>query len=277
MYKHQSNAQHGAVQNFLGALAICLAVAEPVSAGSSTPIVLPTPIRFPTAVLPSTPAVPPNMPTDFTGQTLKVAEYSHTKLVGPITWSEHGYLKVTGFVNQGIVSVPPGLNSDYSLYLDYVNTGKVLVPPVPGATGVFDTLSMTLYGVAGVSTFGFDSNLDPYILNAGTPIRLGTITFTSGFVDGSPGYTDVFADMGLTFWPEPDPNVANVWATRLAAEGIFFHRLVIDPMTNEPVFDPEGIKVQKDQNGNLIGWELLGGENTLSISESASGAGGTSY
>lgn len=159
MYKHQSSAQHGAVQNFLGALAICLAVAEPVSAGSSTPIVLPTPIRFPTAVLPSTPAVPPNMPTDFAGQTLKVAEYSHTKTAPPATsddiasWSEHGYLKVTGFVNQGIVSVPTGLNSDYSLYLDYVNTGKVPKDPPSGATGVFNTLSMTLYGVAGVSTF----------------------------------------------------------------------------------------------------------------------------
>lgn len=238
MSKYQSGAQSGATLVSLGALVIGLALAEPVGA-------------LPFTWNPG--AVGLNGATPFTGDALKLSEYSHTKVVSPTTWSEHGYLQVTGIVNNNAVSVPTGLNSDYSLYLDYENTGTIY-------TGKFDTLSMTLYGVEGVSSFDLDGNLDAYVNNAGTPIQLATLEFDSGFVGGIPGVTAVIAEMELTFLA--DPNALSVFLAPLDSQtikGNFFH-----PGVFAAVFGPDG---------GLTDFAFKGGDNTLSFVQAGGEAG----
>ena len=56
-----------------------------------------------------------NRAAPFTGDALKATEVSHIVFTGPSTWTEHGYAKITGILNNGVFSVPTGLNSTYTL------------------------------------------------------------------------------------------------------------------------------------------------------------------
>lgn len=103
---------------------------------------------------------------------------------GSFIWQEHGFLDVTGVSSNGAAFVPSGLGSTYTLYLAFSLTGYQPSIVSPGYT---TSLSMQLYGVAGVSTFGFSgSNVAAVDNHGNTPVLLATL---------DPGALDTFASV----------------------------------------------------------------------------------
>ena len=86
-----------------------------------------------------------------------------------LTFVENGYLNVTG-ATPGGSNVSTGLNSSDTLYLQFHLTGSTASLSLPGT---IDSGTLTLYGVKGVSTFGFDGGNNA-IVNNGTnsPVSL---------------------------------------------------------------------------------------------------------
>ena len=81
------------------------------------------------------------------------------------TFTERGYLSVASFQLGGSNVVAGGLNSTYSLYFDFNATGHLTsanTDPLAGMTsGVFDTLTYSLVGANGNSTFSTAGNNPP--------------------------------------------------------------------------------------------------------------------
>ena len=73
------------------------------------------------------------------------------------TFAERGYLSITDFQLGGANVVAGGLNSSYSLYFDFTATGHLTSassnPMSSVMPGAFDTLSYSLVGASGNSTF----------------------------------------------------------------------------------------------------------------------------
>lgn len=179
--------------------------------------------------------------SSFTADALKATEVSHIQFTGPTTWMEHGFAKITGVLLGGVQSVPAGLNSDYSLYFDFTATGDLL-------TGTIDSLAMTLYGVAGVASFGVDGSNNAFVDNGGNlPLALATISFLQGNIGGAPG-TDLSANIWGTFAANKGGAPAFVSPSLPALfYGKFFH----------PISEPGGITLVAD------GMVLNGGDDTL--------------
>ena len=177
----------------------------------------------------------------FSADALKATEVSHIKFTGPTTWIENGLARVTGILNGGVTSVPAGLNSDYSLYFDFTATGDLM-------TATIDTLSMTLYGVAGVASFGIDGANNAYVDNgANVPIALATISLLKGNIAGAPG-TDLSANIWGVFSATKTGAPVFVSPSLPAVfYGAFFH----------PISEPGGITLVAD------GIVLNGGDDTL--------------
>lgn len=106
-----------------------------------------------------------------------ISNYSVTAIDPAGTFTESGYLPITGFQMGGLALTPGGLNSDYGLYIAFTATGTTTVND-PGTTfnfGSFSTLTYTLYGYNGSASFGFSGN---------TPIETATgeVALASGML-----------------------------------------------------------------------------------------------
>ncbi len=181
--------------------------------------------------------------SSFTADALKGNETSHIMFTGPTSFVEHGFIKVTGILQNGLVTTPNGLNSTYSLYFDFTATGD-------SATGVLDTLGLTLYGVNGEAIFGIDGSNNAFVDNGSrVAVALATNAFIKGMIGGAPG-TDLSADTFSTFSATPagkpvflSPSLPAVF------HGAFFHS----------VLEPGGIAFVSD------GIVLRGGDDTLTF------------
>lgn len=160
----------------------------------------------------------------FTADALKASERSHIVIAPDLSWSEHGYAYITGAVAGGSTFAPPGLGTDYTLYLDFSGTGTLVSP-------VFATATMTLYGVNGVSVFGFDAanNATVTHANGNVPITLATADLIYGTTGGAPP-GDLWADLltsftldagNAAFFAAPKPFTDGTQPLRLV--GHFFH------------------------------------------------------
>ena len=116
----------------------------------------------------------------FSADALKATEVSHIVFDSPTTFVENGYAKITGIVNNGSVSTPTGLNTAYSLYFQFSITGSLI-------TAQFNSFTFDLYGVDGVSTFGFDGGNNATVTDVGTRILMATNSLVSGSIGGAPG------------------------------------------------------------------------------------------
>lgn len=105
-------------------------------------------------------------------------------MFGGLTFVENGYLKLTG-ATLGGSGVTTGLNSAYTLYLQFSLAGGTASLSIPGT---ISSGTMTLYGVNGVSTFGFDGGNHAIVDNgSNTPVSL----FSSAIIGGTIGSTIV--------------------------------------------------------------------------------------
>ena len=179
----------------------------------------------------------------FTADALKATEVSHIVFDSPTTFFEHGFAKITGIVNDGLVSTPTGLNTDYSLYFDFTAAGSVV-------TGHMATFAMTLYVVDGISTFGIDAGNNAFVDNAANvAVQLATSTFIDGTIAGAPG-TDLSAESYSIFLATPTGAPAFL-SPQLPSilHGQFFHS----------ISEPGGITFVADA------MVLQGGDDTLSF------------
>ena len=103
--------------------------------------------------------------------------------LGGLTFVENGYLNVTG-ATLGGSNVSTGLNSSYTLYLQFHLTGGTSSLALPGT---IDSGTLTLYGVSGVSTFGFDGGNNASVNNGGNlPVALFSSTIINGTIAATP-------------------------------------------------------------------------------------------
>jgi hypothetical protein len=116
-----------------------------------------------------------------TADNILLSDFSNVTFTGATTFSERGYLSVTGFQLGGSnIANDGGLNSAYSLYFRIDATGhetsgnsSTNLQTTP-TFGVFDTLTYTLFGATGNTTFGFTGNT-PTATGA-APVTLATGT-----------------------------------------------------------------------------------------------------
>jgi len=130
------------------------------------------------------------------------------------TFTERGYLSVASFQLGGSNVVAGGLNSTYSLYFDFNATGHLTsanTDPLAGMTsGVFDTLTYSLVGANGNSTFSTAGN-NPAVTNAGSTQVLATGSLQNG--------VNVSIPLGGTFVPSAAASVS--FAVAAGKEGFF--------------------------------------------------------
>jgi len=180
----------------------------------------------------------------FTADALKANEVSHIEFTDANgNWAEQGYARITGISNGGVVTVPTGLNTAYTLYIDFQGTGN-------SNTGTFSTATETLYVVQGASAFGIDANNDAYVDNgSNSPTALANsnlIWGTSG-LDGS----GLFAYLLASF--TPTVAVAAVFEDPTPFPGLFFGHFT------HPFSEANGVTFVAD------GIVLNGGDDTLSF------------
>lgn len=91
----------------------------------------------------------------FTADNLLISDYSAVTFGGGGSFTDTGYLAVSGVQHNGTVGGGGGLNSTYGLYFAFTGTGTVT--PVGGgvSTGNFSSLTYSLYAYSGApATFG---------------------------------------------------------------------------------------------------------------------------
>lgn len=118
-----------------------------------------------------------------TADNIILSDFSTVTAATPATFTERGFLSITNFQLGGTNVVAGGLNSTYSLYFDFTASGHLTSANTNAATGVtsgvFDTLTYSLVGAAGNSTFSVAGN-NPTVTNAGASQVLATGSLQNG-------------------------------------------------------------------------------------------------
>lgn len=181
-------------------------------------------------------ASPALVGTPITADNILLSDFAAVTLTGgpsATTFSEAGFLSVTGFQLGGTNVFTDGLNSTYSLYFQFNATGHLTngtnstnVTTTP-TNGVFDTLTFSLLGANGNSTFGFSGNT-PTVSNVGAPVTLATGSLMTGFTSTSP------AAGGAGFAPTANSNMS--FAVASGEQGFFspnpFYMAAFSAFTN---------------------------------------------
>ncbi|WP_377154882.1 flocculation-associated PEP-CTERM protein PepA [Roseateles sp. UC29_93] len=97
----------------------------------------------------------------FTADNLLVSNYSTITFGAGNSFTEAGYLSISAAQLGGLTLPSNGLNSDYGFYIQFSGTGTLTTPGNPGTTptlGALNSLTYTLYGYNGTSSFGFAGN-----------------------------------------------------------------------------------------------------------------------
>lgn len=111
-----------------------------------------------------------------TGTEVSVIANSIPGLDGSFTWHEHGFMQVTGATLGGGPVNTSGLNTDYTLYMAFDVDG---FQPSIVSPGYSTSATMEFYGVAGASTFSFDTGTPPTALvdnGANIPVELAALS-----------------------------------------------------------------------------------------------------
>ncbi|MDR7268974.1 hypothetical protein J2X20_001603 [Pelomonas saccharophila] len=154
-----------------------------------------------------------------TADNILISNYSTVTIDPAGTFTESGYLPITGFQLSGSALTPGGLNTDYGLYLAFTGTGTTTVndPTTTFNFGNFTTLTYTLYGYNGTASFGFSGNTPTetasgeVALASGTLISGSVLTVPTGGGTFSPS-ANAMLTVSLTqptfFSPDPFYSVA---------------------------------------------------------------------
>jgi hypothetical protein len=98
--------------------------------------------------------------TSINADNILVSSFSTVTIDPSGTFTQTGYLPITGFQLGGSSFTPAGLNTDYGMYIAFTGTGTTTVndPTTTLNFGNFSSLSYTLYGYNGTASFGFSGN-----------------------------------------------------------------------------------------------------------------------
>lgn len=144
-----------------------------------------------------------------------ISNYSITTIDPAGTFTETGYLPVTGFQLGGSTLTPAGLNSFYGFYIAFSGAGTTTVndPTTTFNFGNFTTLNYTLYGYNGSASFGFSGStptetaIGEVALAHGTLISGSALTVPTGGGTFSPS-ANAMLTVSLdapAFFNSPDP------------------------------------------------------------------------
>jgi len=125
--------------------------------------------------------------TAFSADNLLISDYATVTQTSATTFTETGFLAITGAqLNSSTLSVP-GLNSTYGLYIAFTGQGTTdgNNPLTQVSIGSFTSLTYTLYGYNGTATFGFNGTTP--VTTAIAPVALATGTLVGGSVVSIPG------------------------------------------------------------------------------------------
>jgi PEP-CTERM motif len=125
--------------------------------------------------------------TAFTADNMLISDYATVRFGPGNTFTETGFLSISGAQLGGVTLVPPGLNSTYGMYIKFTGTGNTGAgdPGLVGTSGTFTTLTYTLFGYNGTASFGFDAGNNPTETAAGE-VTLATGSLVNGTVSTSP-------------------------------------------------------------------------------------------
>jgi len=169
-----------------------------------------------------------------TADNVLLSNFSNLTYTGATTFSDNGFLSITGFQLGGSNVTAGGLNSTYSLWFRFNGTGHLTIgtsstdPRTAVTAGVFDTLTYSFVGASGNATFGF-SGMTPIVTPGGATQTLASGSLLNGNVVTTP------ANGGIAFVPTAAGTVT--FAIASGKEGFFspnnpFHDMAFFAFTN---------------------------------------------
>lgn len=167
-----------------------------------------------------------------TADNILLSDFFRVTPTGATTFTETGFLSITGFQLGGTNVFLDGLNSTYSLYIPFTATGRTTVgvgadPRTTLTGGVVDTLTWSLVGAVGNTTFSTAGG-NPTVINSGATQTLGSGSLINGNVGTSP------ANNNTAF--VPTASVTASFAQAAGKEAFFspqpFYDVAISAFTN---------------------------------------------
>lgn len=153
--------------------------------------------------------------TAFTADNLLISDYATVTMTSATTFTETGFLAITGAQLNNSTLAIPGLNSTYGLYIAFTGSGTTdgNNPLSQISVGNFTSLTYTLYGYNGTATFGFTGTTPT--TTAASPVALASGSLLGGGVVSIPG--------GGSFSPSASATVSvgNVSAAFTAPAGFY--------------------------------------------------------
>ena len=156
----------------------------------------------------------------FTADNLLITDYLTVTDTSATTFTQTGYLSVTGAQLGNNTLTIPGLNSSYGLYIAFTGTGTTdgKNPLTQITSGTFTSLNYTLYGYNGTATFSVTPTSQSTTAVGAVPLASGSLLGSNSYVGSFPGspFSAVgganlsFNTLVAAFFqsPNPFPNVA---------------------------------------------------------------------
>jgi len=194
-----------------------------------------------------------------TADNILVSDFANVIFTGATTFSEQGFLSVTGFQLGGTNVIAGGLNSTYSLYIPFTATGHTILnagsnPNTTVTAGVFDTLNYSLVAAPSNSTFGFIGTT-PNVSNSPPQQTLATGALINGNTVTSP------ANGNTAFVPSANATLTFVQAA--GKEAFFspqpFYNTLFSAFTNTvPSVTPTGTGFTITNGGGALNFAAVG-------------------
>ncbi len=148
-----------------------------------------------------------------TANNILISDYSRITFTDAASFTESGYLVVTGFqsATDPKISVP-----DLGMYVRFDATGTTTGtnPSAAPTVATFSTLTYTLYGYNGAASFGFDGGGNPTETAAGEIVlATGSLQSGGGSTLPAPGTGAFYAFAGAALDFVIDPTNAAFFAT----------------------------------------------------------------
>lgn len=124
----------------------------------------------------------------FTADNLLISDYATVNRTSATTFTESGFLSITGAQLNNLNLVLPGLNSTYGLFIAFSGSGTTdgNNPLTSVSVGSFTALTYTLYGYNGSASFGFSGTTptttaaSPTVLATGSLLNGNVVSLPSG-------------------------------------------------------------------------------------------------
>lgn len=142
--------------------------------------------------------------SSFTADVLNLKDYSRVDLGttsgSSTTFTETGYLLVNNASLGSNTFNPTGNRDAYTLYFQYTGTGTQNATNFnTSSQGAFNSLTYSLIGATGASTFTFNGSQQPTVTNTGATTTLATGSLISGTTSFSANPTGAGANISASY------------------------------------------------------------------------------